>query len=215
MKKNQIQYFISGKTPMDTFEAIKTRRSLKHFDSSHRFTKEEEEKLLDMAMQAPSSFNIQHWRLVKVTDPELRQKIRAAAVNQDQVTDASLLFVVCADVNAWEKNPQNYWRNAPQAVQDFLVPWIGQFYAGKDQLQRDEAMRSVGLIAQTMMLTAKAMGYDSCPMIGFDADKVAELIKLPHDHVIGMLLTIGKGTKPSWPKPGYIQKTEMVIENHF
>ncbi len=47
------------------------------------------------------------------------------------------------------------------------------FMPAKEQLQRDEAMRSAGIMLQTMMLSAKAMGYDSCPMVGFDFDKVA------------------------------------------
>ncbi len=200
---------------MHTFQAIRERRAIKHYDPAHRMTQEEEEKLVDLAMQAPSSFNIQHWRLVKVSDPDLRAQIRAAANDQAQVTEASLLFVITADVKAWEKNPQRYWRNAPQAVQDFIVPWMKPFYEGKEQLQRDEAMRSVGFIAQTMMLAAKAMGYDSCPMIGFDPEKVAQLINLPKDHVIGMMLTVGKATKPAWPKPGFIERKEMVIENKF
>jgi nitroreductase len=200
---------------MHTFDAIRERRAVKHFDPSHRFTKEEENLLLDLARQTPSSFNIQHWRLVIVRDEALRQKIREAAVNQAQVTDASLLFVICADLKAWEKSPQRYWRNAPQEVQDFLVPWIKPFYEGKEQLQRDEAMRSVGFIAQTMMVSAKAMGYESCPMIGFDADQVAKLIQLPSDHAIGMMLAVGKGIKSAFPKPGYIEWTDMVIENHF
>jgi len=59
------------------------------------------------------------------------------------------------------------------------------------------------------------MGYDSCPMIGFDAQKVAQLINLPQDHVIGMMLTIGKATKPAWPKPGFIERKDMIIENKF
>ena len=200
---------------MNTFEAIRARRSIKHFDPTHRFSDEEENQLFDLAMQTPSSFNIQHWRLVKVTDMALRKEIRAAAVDQAQVTDASLLFLICADVKAWQKNPQRYWRNAPAPVQDMLVPWMGKFYEGKEQLQRDEAMRSVGFFAQTLMLASKAMGYDSCPMIGFDAEKVAEIIHLPSDHVIGMMLTVGKAVKPAWDKPGFIERHEMVIENHF
>lgn len=76
-------------------------------------------------------------------------------------------------------------------------------------------MRSVGLIAQTIMLAAKAMNYDSCPMIGFDQEKVASLINLPKDHVIGMMLVVGKIIKVSGPKPGFIEKTEMIIENRF
>jgi nitroreductase len=200
---------------MDTFEAIRERRSIRYFDPAHRFTKEEFDQLIDLAMQAPSSFNLQHWRLVNVTDPELRKQIRAAAWNQAQVTDASLLFVVTADTKVWQKNPGYYFRNAPKEAQDMLVPMIAPFYENSEQLQRDEAMRSVGLIMQTMMIAAKGMGYDSGPMIGFDAIKVAELIKLPSDHAIGGLLVVGKRVKDAFPKPGFVDKSTMIVENHF
>jgi len=69
-----------------------------------------------------------------------------------------------------------------------LVPMIAPFYQGKDQLQRDGAMRSVCLVSMTIMLTAKTMGYDSSSMIGFDPIKVGELVRLPQEHVIGMML---------------------------
>lgn len=200
---------------LDTFEAINTRRSIRHYDPTHRFTQAEFDQLIDLARQTPSSFNIQHWRLVNVTDPELRAQIQAAAWGQVQVTQASLLFVITADVKAWAKNPARYFRNAPKEASDMLVPMIAPFYEGKEQLQRDEALRSVGFISQTMMLAAKAMGYDSSPMIGFDADAVAKLINLPDDHLIGMLLAVGKGTQPTYGKPGYIEKSEMVITNTF
>ena len=200
---------------MNTFDAINARRAVKHFDPNHEFTQAELDKLTDLAMQAPSSFNIQHWRLVNVTDKALRAEIQAASNNQAQVTEASLLFVICADVKAWEKEPARYWREAPQEAQDMLVPWMKVFYENNDQLQRDEALRSVGLIAQTMMLSAKAMNYDSCPMIGFDQEEVAKLINLPDDHIIGMMLTIGKSVKDAFPKAGFIEKSEMLVENKF
>lgn len=200
---------------MDTLEAIRSRRSIKHFDSTFRMTQEEIDELIDLAMQSPSSFNLQHWRLVNVTDPDLRQQIQEAAHGQVQVTEASLLFIITGDLNAWAKDPARYWRHAPQAAQDILVPMIEPFYKDNAQLQRDEVLRSVGFISQTLMLAAKAMGYDSCPMIGFDQQKVAKLIKLPEDHVIGMMLSIGKALKPAWPKPGFIDRSEAVIENTF
>ena len=61
---------------MNTFDAIYQRRAIKQFDPAHRFTKEEESKLLQATIQAPTSFNIQHWRFVIVRDPDLRQRIR-------------------------------------------------------------------------------------------------------------------------------------------
>ncbi|MHC5051754.1 MAG: nitroreductase family protein, partial [Planctomycetota bacterium] len=130
---------------MDTFDAIYARRAVKQFDPAHELTAEEERKLLEAAIQAPTSFNIQHWRFVVVRDPELRQKIRTEFGNdQAQMTDASLLVIMTADVNAWKKDPQRYWKNAPAEVAKMLVDWMGPFHEGREWLQRDEAQRSIG-----------------------------------------------------------------------
>ncbi|MHC4451841.1 MAG: nitroreductase family protein [Planctomycetota bacterium] len=201
---------------MDTFDAIYARRAVKQFDAEHRLNADEERKLLEATIQAPTSFNIQHWRFVVVRDPALRQKIRTEFGNdQAQMTDASLLVILTADVMAWAKDPQRYWVNAPQEVSDLLVGWMGPFHEGREWLQRDEAQRSIGMAAQTLMLGAKAMGYDSCPMIGYDIDEVAKLINLPDDHVMGPMIAIGKGTKQPWPKPGQLPLEEIVFENGF
>lgn len=201
---------------MDTFDAIYQRRSIKQFDPQHKLSPEEETKLLEAAIQSPTSFNIQHWRFVIVRDPELRRKIRTEFGNdQAQMTDASLLIIMTADLLAWQKNPERYWKNAPKEIADLLVNWMGPFHEGKEWLQRDEAQRSIGMAMQTLMLAAKAMGYDSCPMIGFDSEKVAELINLPDDHVMGPMVAIGKGTKDPWPKPGQLPLSEVVVENGF
>ena len=201
---------------MDTFEAIYQRRSIKAFDPEHRLTADEEKKLLEATIQAPTSFNIQHWRFVILRDPALRLKIRTELGNdQAQMTDASLLIVMTADSMAWAKQPERYWKGAPREVADLLVGWMGPFHEGREWLQRDEAQRSIGMAMQTLMLAAKSMGYDSCPMIGFDIDGLAKLIDLPEDHVMGPMVAIGKGTKKSWPKPGQLPLEELVIENGF
>jgi len=201
---------------MDTITAIYARRAVKHFDPEHRLTGEQERKLLEAAIQSPTSFNIQHWRFVILRDPQLRRRIRSEYGNdQAQMTDASLLIVMTADVQAWRKSPERYWRNAPPEVAELLVDWIGPFHEGREWLQRDEAQRSIGIAMQTLMLAAKSMGLDSCPMIGFDIEAVARLIKLPEDHVMGPMVAIGRGIKPVWPKPGQLPLTELVFENSF
>jgi nitroreductase len=200
---------------MDTIDAIYGRRAVKHYDPEHELADDEVRKLMEAAIQAPTSFNMQNWRFVLVRDKTLRQQIRAAANDQAQVTDASLLIVMTADVKAWEKSPERYWRDAPQEVAELLVNWMGPFYQGKDELQRDEAMRSCGIAGQTIMLAAKAMGYDSCPMIGFDPVQVSELINLPKDHVISFMISVGKATKPAWPKPGQLPPEEVIVHDRF
>lgn len=200
---------------MDVFEAIETRRAVKTYDPAHKMSESEVMRLLEAAIKSPTSFNIQHWRFVHVSDPALRQQLRDAAWNQAQVTDASVLLVLVADVHAWEKQPERYWRDAGPEVQKMIVPMIGQFYSGRDQVQRDEAMRSVGMAAQTLMLAARGMGYDSSPMIGFDAEKVGQVINLPKDHVIGMMLAIGKPTAPAHPRGGQLALDEVLVRDRF
>lgn len=200
---------------MHTIEAIRARRAVKHFDPDFTMPAEDERALFDLARQSPTSFNIQNWRFMVVKDKEKRGQIRKAAWNQAQITDASLLVILCADTKAHEHEPERYWQDAPQNVQDALVPALFGFYHNNPQRQRDEAMRSVGMAAQTLMLGAKALGYDSCPMIGFDAEEVGRLIHLPEHHVIGMIVTIGKATKPAWPKGGYVPDHEIVFLDSF
>lgn len=200
---------------MDLFDAVNARRAVKKYDPAHKLSEAELNKLVESAILSPTSFNIQNWRFVAVTDPALRAELRKAAWDQAQVTEASVLFVLTADLKAWDKQPERYWRNAPAATRDWLVGAIRQFYQGREQVQRDEAMRSVGLAGQTLMLAAKAMGYDSCPMIGFDPDAVAKLINLPADHVIGMMIAVGKGIEPARERGGQLALSEVLIRDKF
>jgi nitroreductase len=195
-------------------QAIAERRSMKHYDANHVMPQSEVEALIRLAMLSPTSFNIQNWRFVVVTERgTLREQLKAAAWNQAQVWDASLVVLLCADLLASKRQPERYWRNAPESVQQMLVPMIGNYYDNNVELQRDEAMRSIGIASQTLMLAAKAMGYDSCPMVGFDPVKVAELVKLPADHTIGLMLTIGKATQPARERGGQLPLEDVMVVN--
>ncbi|CAN4271033.1 NfnB Nitroreductase [Methylophilaceae bacterium] len=200
---------------MNVTQAITERRSVKVFDPHHRMSEQEINQLMSLAMLSPTAFNIQNWRFVLVTDPVLRQQIRAASWNQAQVEEASLLIVLTADLNAWAKQPQRYWKNAPKAASDVLVPMIGQYYQNNDQVQRDEAMRSCGMAATTLMLAAKEMGYDTCPMDGFDFAAVSKLLNLPADHIPTMFVVVGKALKAAAPRGGQLAMDEVVVYNQF
>ncbi len=200
---------------LSVHEAIETRRSIKGFDPEFVMPEAEVKTLLEHAILSPTAFNLQHWRFLRVTDGELRRAIREVAGDQPQVTDASLLLVLCFDRLAWEKDPARYWRNAPREVQEYVVPVIDQYYRGREQVQRDEGMRSCGIAAMNLMLMARELGYDACPMDGFDFEAVARLIHLPDDHEICMMLAIGRKVKEPWPRSGQLPLEEVVFENRF
>jgi len=200
---------------MNVSEAVRERRAVKHFDPEHSMPEKTFRELMEHAILAPTAFNIQNWRFVRVTDPGQRNKIRAVAWDQAQVTDASELLVLCFDTLSWSREPTRYWHKAPQEVQDFLLPAMDDYYRGKPQIAHDEGMRSCGLAGQTIMLMAKALGYDSCPMDGFDYAAVAAVIDLPADHEIAFMIALGKGTEQPWPKPGQLALDEVMVENRF
>ncbi|NTV48413.1 MAG: nitroreductase family protein [Geobacteraceae bacterium] len=200
---------------MNVSTAILERRAEKMFDPTFVINDDQVTQLLDKAVLSPTAFNIQNWRIVRVKDPELRQKIREVAWNQDKVTDASLLFVLCADLNAWAKEPARYWKDAPQMYQDMLIPAIDAYYRDKPKVQRDEAMRSCGMIAMSIMLLAQEQGWHSCPMDGFDFDAVGKLINLPEDHVVSLMIAVGKRTQESFPRVGKLPLDEICFEDSF
>ncbi|AFJ01294.1 Oxygen-insensitive NAD(P)H nitroreductase / Dihydropteridine reductase [Methylophaga frappieri] len=200
---------------MDVKQAIQSRRSIKHYDPTHQMTEAEIEELMSHAILSPTAFNIQHWRFVRVQDMEKRQQILEAAWGQAQVVESSLLLVLCADLNAWEKQPERYWQHAPKSAQEMILPAIENYYTNHHQGQRDECIRSASIAAMNIMLMAKAMGYDTCPMDGFDFDKVARIINLPHDHIIIMMITVGKKRQDAWPRPGQLALEDVFVTDTF
>lgn len=200
---------------MELFTAIKERRAVKHYNPSASVSESDFSKIMNAVLLSPTSYNIQHWRFVRVTDDKVRRKIQEAAWEQTQVTEAAELIVLCADTQAWQKEPQRYWANTPEEVQAMMLPMLASFYTGKEQLQRDEAMRSCGMAAQTLMLSAKALGYDTCPMIGFDSEQLAELINLPDGYIISMIITLGKAEKAANKRAGQLPLEELLVTDRF
>jgi nitroreductase len=118
-------------------------------------------------------------------------------------------------LNAATDQTERYYKNVPEVVRDKLVPMIRGLYAGNDQLARDEAMRSCGIAGQTIMLAAKAMGLDTCAMVGLDMGKVAQLINLPEGHCISFVITVGKAIQPARPRSGQLPIDEVMVRDAF
>lgn len=201
-------------TAMDLFEAVKTRRSVKYFDPEHRLSEDELRRLMSATMLTPSSFNMQNWQFVVVTDPEVQSALCEASWNQAQVRDCAATVVVAGDLEAHERFDR-YLRFAPDDVRQMFEGFIKGLYGGKDAMLRDEACRSVGLAGMTLMLAARAMGYDSCPMIGFDPAKVSAAVGLPEQCPPLLMVTVGKALEPARPRLGVLHFEDCVSIDRF
>ena len=200
---------------MDTFDAIKTRRAIKNFDSSYKMSPEDIKILQELTILSPTSYNQQNWRFVYVTDQTVKDKISKAARDQAQPRDGSLVIVLCGNLNAWKEEPLRYWRNNTVEKQELVKNSLARKYENSPENRRDEAMRSCGFAAQTIMLTARQMGLDSCPMVGFEYDELADVIQLPKDHMIVMMVVVGKRLKDAAERGGQLSLDDVFFENHF
>ena len=194
---------------MNTFDAIKTRRAIKKFDNSHKMSSEEIKSLMEHVILSPTSYNQQNWRFITVTDQDIKNKISKAARDQAQPKDGSLIIVLCGNMNAWKEEPLRYWKNNTLEKQELVKNSLSKKYADSPQ------NRSCVFAGQTIMLAAKQMGLDSCPMVGFDYDELADIVKLPEDHLIVLMIVVGKALEPAGERGGQLPLNEVVFENHF
>lgn len=200
---------------MDTFEAIRTRRAVKKFDPGYIMTSENARKLVELAILSPTSYNQQNWRFVTVTDQDTKEMISAASYGQAQPRDSSLVIILCGNLRSWDQDPGRYWENHSPDKQKIITEKLRLQYSENPREMRDEAMRSCGIAAQTIMLAARQMGLDSCPMTGFDYDNLAKIINLPSDHVIVMMVAVGRALEPVAGRGGQLPLSKVVFENRF
>jgi nitroreductase len=200
---------------MDTFDAINTRRAIKKFDSTYKMSPEQVNSLMELTILSPTSYNQQNWRFITVTDQLIKEQISKAARGQAQPSDGSLVIILCGNMNAWKEEPLRYWKNSTIEKQELVKNSLNKKYADSPQNQRDEAMRSCGFAGQTIMLAARQMGLDSCPMVGFEYDELAKIINLPENHLIVLMIVVGKAAEPANPRGGQLSLDKVVFENKF
>ncbi len=180
---------------MELEQAIRTRRSMKSFVEAP-LDDATLVRLFELVRFSPSSFNLQHTRFVVVREKAKRAALRAASYGQKHVEECGAVVVVAGKLRAHE-DVERVQEHVPDlALRAKLVKTITGYYKDHPAFQRDEAIRSGALASMTLMLAAQSMGLVTCPMIGFDAKKVAEIVALPDDHIPVMLIVLGK------PGPG-------------
>ena len=195
---------------MEFSEIVQQRRSIKSYQPGREISDAELKELMQEVVLSPSSFNLQHWTFITVRDTALREKIQESAWGQEQVGTSSIFLVICGKLNAHEDAPKIY-QSVDQGIQDKVLPLIKSFYDGKDQLQRDEAIRSASLAAMTLMLAAQNRGWATVPMIGFDPDAVSKLVNLKPNYIPVMMMAVGFQKEEPRPRD-YRRPIEEVVK---
>jgi len=195
---------MKGEIQMDVLEAIKTRRAINYFEKGRELPEDLLKELLNLANLCPSSFNLQPWEVIVVRDPGMKKELRACAMDQPKVEEASVVLVMVADPGAVERHQElvfqdrlkkGYMKDASQF--EGLKAVMKQLYGEPGSLRRMIfATKNTAFYAMTIMLAAKGLGLETHPMDGFDEEAVKRLFKLPQEKIIPLLIAIG------YPKPG-------------
>ncbi|MDE4083558.1 nitroreductase family protein [Planococcus maritimus] len=191
---------LQSKKTNDFNEIVNGRRSIKQYDPDVKISREEMTEILEQASTAPSSINMQPWRFVVIDSAEGKEKLAPlASFNLEKVMSASAVIAVFGDLNNIEYAEEIYGKAVelgymPEEVKEFQVGYFKPLYEGMSREQmKDIVMLDSGLVSMQLMLVARAFGYDTNPIGGYDKEKIAETFGLDKErHVPVMLLTIGK-----------------------
>lgn len=195
---------------MEFSQLARARRSVRHYQTGVVISDAELEAIFAEVILSPSSFNMQHWQFVVVRDAERKQSLRKVAYGQAQVEHCAAAVLVCGRLDAHLDAERIYAAEAP-ALRDKYVPMIKAVYQDQAALQREEAIRSGALAAMSLMYAARNRGWDSGPMIGFDAAKVSTLLELAPQTTAVMLVVIGKALAEPVAPRGFRRPLPEVV----
>lgn len=187
----------------DFMEMLSQRHAVEQFDPTASIARSEIENLVQEASQAPSTFNLQHWRFIAITDRQIRARLSTATIqpNRQRVVDASVVFVILGDLEAHRSLPEILEQSvqAGALARETADLWIGtanQLYGAHPQLAREEAVRSVSLAGMVLMLSASNLGFASCP-IGFAPDPLREILRTSDRYAPLMMIAVGRNASNS------------------
>ncbi len=198
---------MTTQTTTDFMEIVKGRRSIRNYDTNVKISKEEMTQILEEATLAPSSVNMQPWRFLVIDSAEGKATLAPLAkFNQVQVETSSAVIAVFGDMNAIDQL-ENIYDTAvaqglmPQEVRDRQVPAIqGMYESVPASALKDSILIDSGLVSMQLMLVARAHGYDTNPIGGYEKDQIAEAFGMEKDRYVPvMLLSIGKAVDAGYP----------------
>lgn len=183
------------------------RRSVKLYDPEVKISREEMTEILAGATRAPSSVNMQPWRFVVIESKEGKEKLaELARFNKTQVLTSSAVIAVFVDMNNAAYMDEIFGKAVelgymPEEVKDMQLQAVKPYYANLSVADlRDVNFIDAGLVSMQLMLVARAFGYDTNPIGGYEKEQIAEAFDLDKERYLPiMLISIGKAAKEGHP----------------
>ncbi|REH78182.1 nitroreductase family protein [Staphylococcus felis] len=201
-------------------DILKGRRSVKVFDENVKIPRSEMDEILTKATLAPSSINMQPWRLVVVDTEEGKEKLRPLVrFNSRQNDTSAAMIVIFGDMLNYEYAEDIYGAAVekgymPKEIKEELVERFVTMYKALDrQAMNDIVKVDSSLMAMQLMLVARQYGYDTNPIGGFDRENIAQTFDLdPERYVPVMIVAIGKEAVEG--RPSYRLPINKIVQYH-
>jgi nitroreductase len=206
-------------SPETVLEQLKWRYATKKFDPTKKIAPELWAKLEQAAIHAPSSYGIQPWKFIVVTDPEVRKKLHPVSYNQPQILDASHLVVFAAknppspeDIDAYVARTAAVRGVPVEALEGFKGMMLGALSRMDAAQAHRWASRQTYIALGVFLASAAMMGIDACPMEGFQPDKYDEILGLKEKR-LGAVVIATAGYRSHDDKNAHLAKVRFEAKD--
>lgn len=203
---------------MEFKEILTNRRAVNFFDPAKNVTEDQLREIVEDAAKAPSSFNLQPWKLMVLRDAGQRAALQKLAFDQPKVSEAPVVLIMLADREGWKEGNEtlegNFKNNMQPEQRDWFISTASALYGGSEAASQAFANKNTGLFAMSLMYVASNLGLHTHPMDGFDHEGVRTAFEIPEQYWIPMLICVGhkKADVEIQPKGWRQSYEEMVLK---
>ena len=192
---------------MEFKEIVQKRYATKKFDGK-KLPQDKVDELFEIIRMSPSSFGLQPWVVKVIEDKEEKEKLLGATWKQPQITSCSHLLVFCADTDIKSRiDKYEQMMKGAGSSEEGTKTYIGMMRGFEEGLSEDKRLswsqRQTYLAIGNAVNGAKSLGFDSCPMEGFQPEEYSKILQLPEHIVPVALVTIGYAADEPIPKIRY------------
>lgn len=186
-------------------DVVRSRRSVRDFMPDVEIPKEELMAIIEEAMFAPNSTNLNSWRFFIVTEKEQKEALYEVSMQQPAVKGAAAVIILLGDLTAYTvANADEISAKAvaqgtmTEEIRQGINENVSWYYDVSEEQKREWLMLDQGLVAMQLMLSAKDRGYDTVAMSGFKTEAVRKLFNIEDHLVNGLIIPIGKAQTPGF-----------------
>lgn len=203
---------------MDGKDMFKKRRAVKYFNPDKPLDDNLLKEIINLAVLAPSSFNLQPWEIVVIKASEYKIKLYEEACKQPRVLDAPVTLAIIGNTQGFKRDNPIYDIKRENGLKEDIIQRIvknsEKNLYGTQEKRIAFAVRNASLLAMSIMYAAKLFGVDTHPMIGFDETKVKEIFNIKGEKLVVLLISMGyrDESKNLRPRERRFKYHEIAIE---